>query len=200
MIENIKVIRNGYLIRSEKGLILDARSSVTLIQTEKSNILIDTSRRKDRDLIITGLKKKSLSCKDITIVINTHNHTDHTGNNDLFDSAVIFAHTLNEHIDGTTPIKRFPFELEKGIKIIETPGHSLDSISVVFTKKYTYTVAGDSIPLKNNLLNWIPPIINIGPELAIESMKKIISIADIIIPGHDFAFKIDKRLLEDKIK
>lgn len=193
MIKNIGIIRRGYLIRSPNGTILDARSTIVLIQTEKSNILIDTSGKKDRNMLIDTLKKKLLSTNDIDIIINTHEHLDHIGNMNLFKNAKIYTHYLNKRIKTAVKIEDFPFKIEDDIEIIETPGHSFDSISVILKWHHKYVATGDCIPLKNNLINWIPPIVNVDPVKAIQSMKKVVQIADIIIPGHDIPFKIDKR-------
>ncbi|MHA1231887.1 MAG: MBL fold metallo-hydrolase [Candidatus Helarchaeota archaeon] len=196
MIKRIKIIRPGYLIRSDTGIILDARSSVVLIQTEKYNLIIDTSIKKDRNLIINNLSKHDLTPKDIDIVINTHSHHDHTENNEIFESASIYSHHLNKKVKSDIKIKDFPFKLDKDILIIETPGHSLDCLSIILRKKHVFAITGDSIPIKNNIINWTPPIINIDREMAVDSMRKIIKIADVIIPGHDYAFKLKKGIIE----
>ena len=52
----IKLLYEGELIR-ENGIIKKASSSVTLIQTENHNIIVDTSTRDKRELIIEELKK-----------------------------------------------------------------------------------------------------------------------------------------------
>ncbi|MHA1269712.1 MAG: MBL fold metallo-hydrolase [Candidatus Helarchaeota archaeon] len=196
MIKRIKIIRPGYLVRAKNGIILDARSSVILIQTQKYNIIVDSSRRRDRDLIIKNLNKHGLNPTDIDILINTHGHKDHIGNNDLFTTSRIYTHHLfNAKTKCTIRIKKFPFNISDDIKIIETPGHSYDSLSILLKKKNIYAITGDSIPLKNNILNWIPPVVNVNPNEAMKSMKKIINLANIIIPGHDFPFKIKNSML-----
>ena len=44
----------------------------------------------------------------------------------------------------------------------------------------------------DNYLKWVPPGINFDPEIALQSMTKIVDYADIIIPGHDKPFRILK--------
>ena len=53
----IKLLYKGELIR-ENGIIKKASSSVTLIQTENHNIIVDTSTKDKRELIIEELKKQ----------------------------------------------------------------------------------------------------------------------------------------------
>ncbi len=190
----IKVIKPGVLIRTETGIILDARSTVTLIQSNANNILVDTSLKEDRELILQGLSELGLTPFDITIVINTHTHRDHVGNNNIFPSARIYTHAQGKQLPNSVKIKSFPFHFpqEENLELIETPGHSWDSISVIAKMEVIYVITGDAIPLKNNYLEWIPPAVHVDVNQALDSMKKIVQIADIIIPGHDSPFKVMK--------
>jgi glyoxylase-like metal-dependent hydrolase (beta-lactamase superfamily II) len=193
IIKSLKVIKSGFLVRTETGVILDARSTVALIQTAKNTILVDTSLRKDRDLLLDGLKNESLTPADINIIIITHCHKDHTGNCEIFPSARIYVHHLCSLKGDVIRIKEFPYFLEPNIEIIETPGHSWDSLTVLVKRDVTYAITGDAIPLKSNYENWIPPVVHVDAQRALESMKQITERADIIIPGHDEAFTLKKR-------
>lgn len=193
MIRKLKIIRPGYLIRAENGMILDASSTTVLIETDKNKILVDSSKTGDREMVVKNLLKNKITPKDITILIFTHMHADHIGNANIFQNAQIYVHSIDKLFNSAIHIKDFPYKIEKDIEIIDTPGHTWDSISVIFKKDRVYAITGDCIPLKNNLINWIPPIVNVDPKKAIQSMKKIIRIADIIIPGHDYPFKVNKR-------
>lgn len=192
-IRNIKVIKPGLLVRTETGIILDARSTVTLIQTDQNNLIVDTSLKSDKELLLKALEKENLTPDDISIVILTHCHKDHVGNISLFSSARIYTHYACTSIPKSIKIKSFPFSIQEGIELIETPGHSWDSITVLVQGEKIYAITGDAIPIKSNYENWIPPVIHVDAECALESMKKIIEIADIIIPGHDMPFAIKKK-------
>lgn len=188
----VKVIKPGLLIRSEMGVILDARSTVTLIQSGHQNILVDISLKKDIDRLLEGLSKENLTPNEINIILLTHCHRDHIENLALFTNAVIYAHyacKLNiKHIK----IRHFPYIVTSGIEIIDTPGHSWDSITVlVKTQELVYAITGDAIPIKGNYDQWIPPIVHVDAQLALKSMAKIVEKVDIIIPGHDTPFKVN---------
>ncbi|UCE73142.1 MAG: MBL fold metallo-hydrolase [Methanomassiliicoccales archaeon] len=191
----ISVIKPGFLVRNSLGMILRASSTVTLVRDDKRNIIVDSGIPGERDKILKGLSKHGLSQDDIDIVINTHLHQDHMGNNALFRKAKFLAHA-----------KEFPprlkevhviegdFELSTNIKIIETPCHTYGSISVVVDspeKSRVYVIAGDALPIKDNYIKWVPPGINFNPQIALSSMKKIVDIADVIIPGHDDLFEVE---------
>jgi N-acyl homoserine lactone hydrolase len=179
------VIKSGSILRDECGKILDARSSVSLIIAERRKILVDSGLKGEENTIIEGLADYGLEIRDIDTLINTHFHNDHVGNNYLFSGADII----------------FPREGDKiapGVRIIETPGHSMDSISVVvdsriFDSMQTIVIAGDALPTFGNYIKMVPPALHINRELAILSMLKILRIADIVIPGHDNPFSVSER-------
>ncbi|HCC07141.1 MAG TPA: hypothetical protein DEP72_03110 [Clostridiales bacterium] len=52
-----------------------ANSTVTLIQGEDKNIVVDP--RINRKELLDALSKEGLTAKDINYVILTHNHLDH---------------------------------------------------------------------------------------------------------------------------
>ena len=165
----LKLLYEGKLVR-EGSRILEASSSVTFIKTENHNIIIDTSSRDKRDIILKSLEKLNLSPKDIDIVINTHSHWDHVGNNDLFKSAEVIKYNNYKSLK------------DRDIEILETPGHTWDSISVIYRD---YIVVGDAIPLKDNIIKEVAPGINVNRELALNTLKKIKSLGKHIITGHD---------------
>ncbi len=187
----VSIIKPGILVRDKNGLILDARSTVTLIKAGDKNIIVDTGLPGEDKIIVMGLDQEGLSADDIDIVINTHLHNDHTGNNLLFRKAVFIAHEKENPgpnyfvIDGD-------HDVDNNIKIFETPGHTHGSVSVAIRAENVYVITGDALPTEDNYLKWVPPGINIGSKTAIESMKKIVDIADIVIPGHDRQFKIKR--------
>ncbi len=118
-------------------------------------------------LVETALGKEGLKPEDIDTVILTHLHNDHAGNCHLFNkSRIIFqkdewANFMNPipqqmprgdydfGIAGTlkslnTIMINGDMELDDGIRLCKTPGHSLGSQSIaVNTKKGTVVLLGD---------------------------------------------------------
>jgi glyoxylase-like metal-dependent hydrolase (beta-lactamase superfamily II) len=178
-------------IRRQDGVILEAYSSVTLVLCGDRRIIIDTSTPEKREQIVLGLEAKGLSPNDIDTVILTHLHGDHTCNNDLFSNAQLMA-----HVDELPPRDIEPIiedqEICDGVHLIHTPGHTRGSMSVVIEADRTYVAAGDALPTRDNYLKWVPPGLTYYPELALKSMRRIVEIADVIIPGHDSAFEVDR--------
>lgn len=178
-------------IRRQDGVILEAFSSVTLVLCGDRRIIIDTSTPEKRGQIISGLEAKGLSPSDIDTVVLTHLHGDHTCNNDLFSNARLMA-----HVDEIPPRDIEPIiedqEICDGVHLIHTPGHTRGSMSVVIESDRIYVASGDALPTRNNYLKWVPPGLNYYPELALRSMRRIVKIADVIIPGHDSSFEVDR--------
>ncbi len=181
-IPQVSILKSGSLIRDESGNILDARSSVTLVTVHTRKIIVDTGHQEEEGLIIDALAGKGLKPEDIDTVINTHPHPDHCGNNRLFSCALRLA-----PVDGET--------LAPGIRAMATPGHTLDSISIVVEtaiagKSATLVIAGDALPTFSNFLKRVPPALHEDRSLACSSMLRIIEIADIVVPGHDKPFSL----------
>lgn len=197
---NPRIILPGILIRDLGGAILEASSSVVLLQTEdKGNILIDTGEYARRAELISALKTEAgLDPEDISFLVNTHSHPDHTGNNEIFDKAMWLIHPkefggLINNKTGVVSINEgYEISSQPRAHIIETPGHTWWSISIIVETDHVYAITGDALPIEDNYLQWVPPGINIDPGLALKSMERIVETADYVLPGHDKMFKIDK--------
>ncbi len=195
MERTVTVIKPGRLERNAAGMILDARSTVTLVTTENGILIVDTGLADEAAAVREGLDKWDLCPDDVDIVINTHLHADHTGNNALFPAAMFLVHEAEGARDDATGRVRAVsggYEPLAGIRLISTPGHTRGSMSVVVRAERTYVIAGDALPTLDNYRKWVPPGINYDPDRALESMRRIVDIADIVIPGHDQPFTVER--------
>lgn len=193
------LLKPGSIQRDESGRILDARSSVTLIISGPRKIVVDTGLEGEADRIIKAIARLGLKPEQIDSVVNTHSHPDHCGNNQFFSQAVILA---------LAPQDRQM--IGPGVWALATPGHSLDSLSVVVgpVPEITKTaktpnessmtpiivIAGDALPTLGNFQKNVPPALHVDRDLAVSSMEKIIALADIVVPGHDFPFSVRKSM------
>jgi len=176
----VHLLKPGSILRDESGKILDARSSVTLVIQESKKIVVDTGLIGEEEIILNALARLELRPEDIDAVINTHSHPDHCGNNHIFFESEIIDPKEGEIIS-------------PGLRIMETPGHSLDCISVVVEASKIVIVAGDALPTFDNFLKNVPPALHINRDLAVSSMERITSLADVVVPGHDRPFSIRDR-------
>ncbi|MDY0411869.1 MBL fold metallo-hydrolase [Methanothrix soehngenii] len=190
MLPRVFLLKSGSIERDQAGNILDARSSVTLIKTERGWIIVDTGQVGDEEEILKALVDLGLEKSDIDIIVNTHSHPDHCANNRLFSQAKTIYPKDGELI-------------APGVRALVTPGHSPDSISVVVDATIQQgdemaptsrrvVIAGDALPTLGNFQKRVPPAVHYDRALAVASMNKIIEMADIVIPGHDRPFSLQE--------
>jgi len=185
----LDVLAIGNLKRSEDGSVLEANSTSTLIKADGRLIVVDTSTAKMRPAIKVSFKQIGVFMKDVDTVILTHMHYDHTGNMDLYPNAKVYVHSGGEDIPSGYNVVDNDMEIAKDVRLVHTPGHTMDSMSVfVHGDEMKYVIAGDAIPLKDNCTKMLPPAVNISEELSIKSIKTITNFADVIIPGHGQPF------------
>ncbi|MBW9222005.1 MBL fold metallo-hydrolase [Methanothermococcus sp. SCGC AD-155-C09] len=176
-----------------------------LIKGERKNILIDPGLPDDFD---TTLKEIKGIVKDIDIIINTHCHYDHSGSDylyqDYFGAPIIIHDREVNHLKNASevtlssglfrrnmippkeviPLGEVLEELKKyNIEIIETPGHTKGSISIIYRDSL---ITGDTL-FSNSVGRWDFPTGSLedlkGSILKLEDIinKKNISS---ILPGH----------------
>jgi glyoxylase-like metal-dependent hydrolase (beta-lactamase superfamily II) len=180
------LIKPGSIKRDEYGRILDARSSVTLIIRGQHTIIVDSGLCGEEELILGELAKLGIEPEEVKSIVNTHSHPDHFGNNHLFSRA-------------KTVMAKEGDVIAPGVWVMATPGHSMDSISVVVetddaaSQIKTIVISGDALPTFGNFIKKVPPALHVDRDLAIASMLRIIAISDIVVPGHDFPFSIRRR-------
>jgi len=66
-------------------------SSCTLLTGDDHRVIVDTGLSIQEGELVDALARHHLTPGDIDIVINTHLHVDHCGNNSVFSRAAIFA-------------------------------------------------------------------------------------------------------------
>jgi glyoxylase-like metal-dependent hydrolase (beta-lactamase superfamily II) len=187
----VRVVRKGFLLR-EGDAIVDASSSVTLVEAAGKRIIVDTGSPRDVDRLQLALKSMMVRPPDVDIVVNTHLHIDHCGCNELFSNALVYAHKLEEPPIGSTRISG-AVTLVPGVELVPTPGHTRGSISVFVTSDKKYAICGDAIPAKGNYETHVPPFIAFDKELASKSMDMILGWAEMVVPGHDEPFPVVRK-------
>lgn len=178
----IKILVKGYIGAEANG---HSCSTISLVQDGKFNIIVDPGTTKNQNVIIKALKKEGLKVSDINVVFITHAHIDHYRNIGMFAK----AKTLDYWgwTDGDVE-KKASSVITKNITIIKMPGHSNDSVvMLVKTKLGKIAICGDvfwkkDFPEKDAYASDI--------KLLAQSRKKILKLADYIIPGHGDMYKI----------
>lgn len=185
----LDILAVGNLVRDEDGKILEAHSTSTLVRADDRTIVIDTSSKFLRPALKGSFRELGVSAKDVDTVVLTHCHSDHMENLDMFPNAKVYVHAgAPGELKFKHEIVEGDMELCKGVRLVHTPGHTEDSMSVFVEADRRYAVVGDAIPLEANYLKKVPPALNYDKDLAMQSIKSIVRFADVIVPGHGFPF------------
>ena len=191
----IKVLIEGYAKKINDGWL--ASSTVTFVESNGKKIIVDPGC--NRQKLVEELEKINLKPNDIDFVFLTHNHTDHILLTGMFENAKVLNDT--EIYDSDKQVEHHGEIPGTDLKIILTPGHDqFHSALVVPTNNGIYVVAGDVFwwmddeeqkTKFDSLVNHKDPYVKNLTQL-ITSRKKVLSLADWIIPGHGKMFKVEK--------
>lgn len=185
----LDVLAVGWLAYAEDGTIKEAHSTSTLVRAEGRTIVVDTSSKEMKPALKILFKQIGVFPKDVDTVVLTHTHSDHSGNLDMFPGAQVIHHSGEKgEIKGARVIVEETLEIAKGVKLVHTPGHTPGSMSVFVEADRRYVIAGDAVPLEDNYLKMVPPGQCCDARLALQSLKSIVSYADVVVPGHGFPF------------
>ena len=192
----IKILIEGYAKKLEKGWV--ASSTCCLITSGDKKIITDPGC--NRQKLLEALSKEGLTTDDIDYVFLSHQHPDHILLAGIFGKAKFITFDTNLTYHGDLILEWDKNALGEDIEIMETPGHVLEHISLlVSTSEGKVAIAGDAIWW----LEYEEQKFDINQkdhsqakgmnmETLIESRKKLIELADYIIPGHGKMFKIEK--------
>ncbi|MCG7841481.1 MAG: MBL fold metallo-hydrolase [Methanomassiliicoccales archaeon] len=188
MTENrVDVLCPGMIVR-DGPLILEARSSATLVSRGERHLLVDVSGPQNRTALLDALRSRGIFPEQIEVVVLTHLHHDHDGNLDIFPHAKKYAHKL-ESPGPSFEVVSDDFDVWEGVRLIHTPGHTRGGMSVLVRSDETYALVGDAIPSADNVRKWIPPGLHYDADVALASMSKLVRMADVIVPGHGRPFR-----------
>ncbi|XP_066245351.1 metallo-beta-lactamase domain-containing protein 1 [Euwallacea similis] len=178
---------------------MNANCTCTLIKGPP-NCIIDTMTAWDGSKIVAALQKHGITPNDINYVICTHGHSDHIGSNYLFQNAIHivgFSVSQGDHYYLSPDIaKGDNYEITDNIKVIPTPGHTLQDVSVIITiKNVVYAITGDLFEKFEDLEDdnvWISAGTD-NEQLQRANRAEILKIANFIIPGHGPMFQVPQK-------
>jgi glyoxylase-like metal-dependent hydrolase (beta-lactamase superfamily II) len=188
----LEILIPGYAKKLEDGWV--ASSSVALIESNGKKIITDPGC--NRQKLLEELNKRNLKTSDIDYVFLTHTHIDHTLLAGIFENAKII--TPSEIYNNDHQTMRITNKIpDIDLEILETPGHTAHHCSLkITTEQGIYVIAGDvfwwtdgeeqKIETENPDLTrpWNMPDYVFNIDDLMKSRKKILEIADFIVPGH----------------
>ncbi len=161
--------------------------TITLVKDKDIIMVVDPGVLESQQILVDALAKENLQVPDITHVFITHSHLDHYRNIGMF----LKAKTVEYYgiWDGQKVLDRNE-QFSDGIKIIETPGHNYDGLSLlVKTDLGEVAIVGDVFWKKDYPKD--DPYASDKDKLA-QSRKKILELADYVVPGHGGMYQIKK--------
>lgn len=181
----VKILIQGYTSADRPGAQEKTCPTITLLRDGRTTIIVDPGVLADRKVLIKALKKEGLSPDKISAVFLTHSHIDHFANTGMFPKATIIEYYGCWKNDVVTDRPKF---LSENIQILETPGHSFTGLTLLAkTSLGTVAVCGDVFWKENYPRN--DQYADNRGKLK-DSRKKLLKLADYIIPGHAGMFKV----------
>jgi glyoxylase-like metal-dependent hydrolase (beta-lactamase superfamily II) len=179
----VHVVHEGY-VREADGR-QHVGGTVTLIIDGDAVIIVDPGMVSSRESLLVAVGQHGIVPGDVTDVVFSHHHPDHTVNAALFPVARIHDHWAT--YDGDVWIDRLAegAVLSPSVTLIATPGHTDQDIT-------TLAAAPDGVHACTHA--WWGPDgpaadpLAADPQALAASRARILATAAVIIPGHGPAF------------
>jgi glyoxylase-like metal-dependent hydrolase (beta-lactamase superfamily II) len=159
-----------------------------LIEAGISLVVVDPGMVASTSLILDPLRDLGRSPEEVTDVIFSHHHPDHTINAALFPAARIHDHWAIYHRDIWQSRPAEGFEVANGVTLWRTPGHTAEDVTtivdseegiVALTHLWWYREAPYHDPLCTD------------PDGLHAGRARVLEVANLIVPGHGAAFVPD---------
>jgi glyoxylase-like metal-dependent hydrolase (beta-lactamase superfamily II) len=108
-------------------------STVVLVRDGDAVIVVDPGMVASRSQILDPLQQLGVSMDDVTDVVFSHHHPDHTLNAALFSRARFHDFWAIYQDDLWTERPADGFELSPSVRLMATPGHTAQDISTLVT-------------------------------------------------------------------
>jgi glyoxylase-like metal-dependent hydrolase (beta-lactamase superfamily II) len=180
----VHVLHEGYVGLDGDGERVSG--TVTLITDGDAVIVVDPGMVPDRDALLAALAGYGPRADDVTDVVFSHHHPDHTVNAALFRAARIHDHWAVYSGDRWQDRDAHGAVLAPSVRLLRTPGHTDQDISTV-------AVTADDVYACTHAW-WTAA----GPEddplgsdaVALNASRDLLrGLATVVIPGHGAPFR-----------
>ena len=163
-------------------------STVSLIRAKSALIVVDPGMVAGQQSILGPLSDLGHEPDEVTDVIVSHHHPDHTMNIGLFPGGRVHDHWAIYQDDLWVSRPADGFEVADGVTLWETPGHTPQDITTI--------VATDESTVALTHLWWDADGPTVDPfatdmEGLLAGRRRVLEVADMIIPGHGEAFRAE---------
>ncbi len=184
----VHILHAGYV--DDNGGELHVGSTVTLIIDGDAVIVVDPGMVAERAALVAALKGHGPEPLDVTDVVFSHHHPDHTVNAALFPAARVHDHWATYQGDRWVDRDAEGAELSPSVRLLRTPGHSAEDVTTVASTANglhacTHAWWGEHGPADDP---YAP-----DRDALRAARERILGFAAVIIPGHGPAFRPDDR-------
>ncbi|MGH8913647.1 MAG: MBL fold metallo-hydrolase [Acidimicrobiia bacterium] len=160
-------------------------STVSLLSAGTSLVVVDPGMVSSTSVILDPLRELGHRPEEVTDVVVSHHHPDHTVNIALFPNATVHDHWASYKDDLWTSRPAEGFEVGDGVILWETPGHTAQDITTIvtdgsdviaLTHLWWYETAPFDDPLCTDAAG-----LHLGRE-------RVLEVATLIVPGHGEPF------------
>jgi glyoxylase-like metal-dependent hydrolase (beta-lactamase superfamily II) len=184
---SVFVLNEGYAGRDGDGE--RVAGTVTLIVDGDVVVVVDPGMVASREALLAALASHGFSGADVTDVVFSHHHPDHTVNAALFPSARIHDHWAMYVGDRWVDRDADGLQLSPSVRLLRTPGHTAEDISTVASTAEDIYVCTHAWWMAQGPAE--DPLGASAEDLH-ASRGKLLSFATVIIPGHGPAFRPDE--------
>lgn len=161
-------------------------STCSLIRDGEAVIVVDPGLAPSQEAILGPLREAGLAADDVTDVVISHHHPDHALNVALFPSARVHDHWAIYDFTGRwDDVECEGRAVSPSVSLIRTPGHTEEDLSTVVrtangTVVLTHLWWSDAGPAEDP---YAP-----DPAVLHASRRRVLEMADLIVPGHGAPF------------
>ncbi len=184
---SVYVLHEGYVGRD--GDDERVAGTVTLIVDGDAVIVVDPGMVASRAVLLAALAARGPQAGDVTDVVFSHHHPDHTVNAALFPAARIHDHWAMYVGDRWIDRDADGVELAPSVRLLRTPGHTAEDISTVAS------TASDVVVCTHAWWHADGPAedpLGSDPRALHASRELLLSFASLVVPGHGAAFRPDQ--------
>ena len=166
-------------------------SSVSLVADGESLIVVDPGMVADGELILAPLRGHGVAPEQVTHVVITHHHPDHTLNMGLFPNAEVVDFWARYRGDQWLDHEGEGYRVSANTRLILTPGHT-DQDLTLLVETDAGIVALTHAWWRSDRTPEVDPLAEDQEALG-TSRLRILAEADMVVPGHGGPFSTGRR-------
>ena len=166
-------------------------SSVSLVLDGTTIIVVDPGMVAERHLILEPLRALGVMPEQVTHVVITHHHPDHTLNVALFPNAEVVDFWARYRGDQWLDHDGDEYEISEHCHLLLTPGHTTE-YATLLVETDAGMVACTHAWWRADRTPEIDPLAD--DQIALEASRaRILEVADLVVPAHGPAFEVPRR-------